>query len=45
MSGNWEQLGAALKQLHLLEVERPPTLTHGICEECNAKMLALLQPN
>jgi hypothetical protein len=42
MTGNWEQLEQAVQELHLMEVERPPTLTHGICEECNGKMLALL---
>ena len=38
----WVELEEAVTQLRLLEVDRPPDLTHGICPRCLEKMVRLL---
>jgi hypothetical protein len=38
--GKWLSVEAAVEALGLMEADTLPALTHGICEKCNAKMLA-----
>jgi hypothetical protein len=38
--GKWLSAEAAVEALGLMEADTMPALTHGICEKCNAKMIA-----
>ncbi len=41
--GQWLPVEAAVVELHLLEAEQLPTITHGICPPCRAVMMAKLE--
>lgn len=38
VDGTWMEIEDALPRLRLLERASPPTVTHGICEDCLARM-------
>ena len=40
--GRWIEAELAVAALHLLEAERMPRLTHGICPHCHDRVLAAL---
>ena len=40
--GIWKSLDDAIKALSLLETERPPKVTHGLCADCRDTLLATL---
>lgn len=42
VEGEWLEIEDALPKLRFMELERPATLTHGMCDECLARMLAEL---
>lgn len=42
VDGEWLEVEAAAQRLQLLERAAPPTVTHGMCEDCLAQMLAEL---
>lgn len=42
VEGEWLEIEDALPKLRFMEHERPATLTHGMCDECLARMLAEL---
>lgn len=40
--GTWKSLDDAIRALSLLEAERPPKVTHGLCPDCRDTLLATL---
>lgn len=42
VDGEWMEVEDAMQRLRLLEHAAPPTVTHGMCEDCLARMLAEL---
>lgn len=42
VDGEWLEIEEAAARLRLLERTSPPTVTHGMCEECASRMLAEL---
>lgn len=42
LGGDWVEVGDAVVRLHLFEKGMLPGLTHGICEQCSASMMAAL---
>lgn len=40
--GRWEEVEVAIEQLRLFEAERPPQISHGMCESCLETMEGLL---
>ena len=38
--GDWLEIEDAIATLPVFEAERPPNLSHGICEDCGGQMMA-----
>jgi hypothetical protein len=41
--GRWVEVEEAAAALALFDEPRPPQLTHGVCEECNESLCALME--